>query len=549
MPEPTRGKPFEIGLVMAGAISAGAYTAGVCDFLIQALDAWEAAKADPSARVPRHDVRIRALTGASAGAMTSAIAAVAFGAEVDPVNDPAKPPPPERNRFYDAWVRQVDISRLLDTRDIKDSKVVSLLDSTALFEIATAALNVPRRAVPRRYVDDPLPVMLTVANLRGVPYGFSLYGAASQRRYGMREHMDHMRFAVGTGGAAPAGEWLLTPTEAPAGKWPVLVQAALASGAFPVGLAPRRLTNERAAYAARHGRAPLWKEDGKPVEFLCVDGGLMDNEPLELARRQLAGTGQVNPRGGEEAHRAVVMIDPFPNEAAFDEDAKIEDGLISVVQQMFGALINQARFKPEELKLAEQEDVYSRFMVAPSRSGATDGPGGVPAMASAIMGGFGGFFHESFRRHDFQLGRRNCQAFLKWHFALPVTNHPVFGGQDRAVLEEWRVREADGSVMTFDSVSEGPVPFAPVIPLCGSAAQDVPSPAMPTGSAVDRKKLRELVSKRVKKVGTALIDGELSALVGGAFRSVIGTAWSWRYASKVTDMAMEKIEGELRRLP
>ena len=38
------GNAFEIGLVMAGAISAGAYTAGVIDFLIQALDEYEKAK-------------------------------------------------------------------------------------------------------------------------------------------------------------------------------------------------------------------------------------------------------------------------------------------------------------------------------------------------------------------------------------------------------------------------------------------------------------------------------------------------------------------------
>jgi hypothetical protein len=34
----------EIGLVLAGAVSAGAYTAGVIDFLIEALDAWEGAQ-------------------------------------------------------------------------------------------------------------------------------------------------------------------------------------------------------------------------------------------------------------------------------------------------------------------------------------------------------------------------------------------------------------------------------------------------------------------------------------------------------------------------
>jgi hypothetical protein len=36
---------FRVGINMAGAISAGAYTAGVLDFLTEALDAWYKAKA------------------------------------------------------------------------------------------------------------------------------------------------------------------------------------------------------------------------------------------------------------------------------------------------------------------------------------------------------------------------------------------------------------------------------------------------------------------------------------------------------------------------
>jgi len=35
------GEEFQIGFAMAGAISAGAYSAGVLDFFIQALEAWE----------------------------------------------------------------------------------------------------------------------------------------------------------------------------------------------------------------------------------------------------------------------------------------------------------------------------------------------------------------------------------------------------------------------------------------------------------------------------------------------------------------------------
>jgi predicted acylesterase/phospholipase RssA len=547
MPEAGQPKPFDIGLVMAGAISAGAYTAGVCDFLIQALDAWEAAKADPTVRVPRHRVRIKALAGASAGAMTSAIAAVALGCELDPVADPSSPPPGERNRFYDAWVRQIDISKLLDVRDIKKNKVVSVLDATALEEIASAALRAPHR--PRRaYVEDPLPVLLTVANLRGVPYGFALYGGDSERRYGMLEHMDHMRFAVGRDGQAQPGECRLDPAEAPGGTWPKLVQAALASGAFPGGLAPRRLTNERAAYAKRHGRGPLWDGAGKPVEFLSVDGGLMDNEPLELVRRLLCGTDPINPREGELAHRGVVMIDPFPNDAVFVDPREIKDSLIQVAMQMFGALMNQARFKPEELALAEREGVFSRYMIAPSRPGASEAPDGTPAMASAIMGGFGGFFHESFRQHDFQLGRRNCQAFLKWHFALPVTNTRVFDPRERAILEEFRVRDPGGDQM-FESETHGPVPFAPIIPLVGSAAVEVPAPELPSRRAIDMKVLESQVRKRVKTVGGALIAEDLKPLVGGVVRATLGAAWSLRYAGNVTDKLMKKIDEQLARLP
>ena len=37
--------PFELGFVLAGAVSAGAYTSGVMDFMIEALQAWEDARA------------------------------------------------------------------------------------------------------------------------------------------------------------------------------------------------------------------------------------------------------------------------------------------------------------------------------------------------------------------------------------------------------------------------------------------------------------------------------------------------------------------------
>ena len=67
---------FELGLVMAGAISAGAYSAGVLDFLFEALDAYEEAKGQSGWNGPTHDVRVPVMAGASAGGMTASICAL-----------------------------------------------------------------------------------------------------------------------------------------------------------------------------------------------------------------------------------------------------------------------------------------------------------------------------------------------------------------------------------------------------------------------------------------------------------------------------------------
>jgi len=69
--------PFHIALNMAGAVSAGAYTAGVLDFLIDAVDAWYAVREAQRAQhgddietwtIPAHEVLLEVMTGASAAA-------------------------------------------------------------------------------------------------------------------------------------------------------------------------------------------------------------------------------------------------------------------------------------------------------------------------------------------------------------------------------------------------------------------------------------------------------------------------------------------------
>ena len=137
-PEPNT---FEIGLVLAGAVSAGAYTAGVLDFLFEALDTWyrskredeKAGRVGDERTVPHHTVRVQIITGASAGGMNGAIAAVALRdayprswsdeklAAVAAAGGPAPGRDVDRtlSPFYSPWVRQIDIRQLLGTSDLE----------------------------------------------------------------------------------------------------------------------------------------------------------------------------------------------------------------------------------------------------------------------------------------------------------------------------------------------------------------------------------------------------------------------------------------------
>jgi len=98
--------------------------------------------------------------------------------------------------------------------------------------------------------------------------------------------------------------------------WKRFALAALASGAFPVGLPPRALERNRSDYnrmqialADASGVAlaisPAWPHAPEPkYQFLSVDGGCVDNEPLELARVELSGGPLLkNERSGTQARK------------------------------------------------------------------------------------------------------------------------------------------------------------------------------------------------------------------------------------------------------
>jgi hypothetical protein len=118
---------------------------------------------------------------------------------------------------------------------------------------------------------------------------------------------------------------------------------------------------------------------------------------------------------------------------------------------MFPVLMNimmsQPLFKLEDIELARNDGIYSRFLVIPTRSDRF----GKGAIASASLGGFGGFFDRGFRDHDFELGRRNCQRFLQNNFGIPVSaidDNDVFRGKwSKASIDRFKYqKEVDGKM-------------------------------------------------------------------------------------------------------
>ncbi len=587
--EPADLPTLDLGLVMAGAVSAGAYTGGAIDFLLQALEAWSAAKADGAG--PPYAVTIKVVTGASAGGMTAAMFATALAEPVPPVTLATPAASRGANKFYDAWVRQISIEKLLQGRDLAQGteRVVSALDCTVLDEIAKGLIRPgpTKLAAPRPYVADPLVVALTVTNLRGVPYEVQFQGLGGTHiPYGMTLHADDVTFAV-TGGGPPAPVVGLEASITTADhavpldartvggtNWPMLADAALATGAFPFGLAPRTLSRPAGDYANREWRHPFVAYDGDrnavvsyfrrrphampvrpdyPYRFACVDGGVIDNEPMGIARDHLDwNRPEIGPRPS-----AILMIDPFPNENSFVDPYDFPDrfNLLKLAMPLIGALIAQSRFKPEELTRAADPTVFNQFMLNPTRRRPGLAKPEKHPIACGGLGGFAGFLSEDFRRHDYFLGRQNMQAFLRRHFVLPESD-PLFAQwTDENQKRPLRVRRdaqhrvvetEDDRSFVYDADGKQQPPegaltsYLPIVPLSEKLQEPEPTEPWPAFTAAQLADLRARVESRSKLVVERLIAGT----EGAAVKFLLRRAW-WLKRDQFLDAVLNRVRKEL----
>jgi hypothetical protein len=579
----TSGRTFEIGFALSGAISAGAYTAGVLDYFFQALNAWEEAKQKDPERTPQHKVNVQVIAGASAGAITGALGVVALARGFQPqqLSEAEKAAhPTESGRemqalrcvlpsLYETWVvrpRMVDPDGGIDFLSTEDldgteaagrtsaapvnpARVVSALNAKLLDDIKNKALTAPTAGdsplagQPYPYIAENLHVYMTVSNLRGIPFEVS-FGNST---YGMQTHSDRAHYVISGLGTAPSasnhwvdtdsGEQLGIGTLPEAGQplpthWDQYGTCALASSAFPIGLAPRRIDSpfanyNRRSYPFEKGGATLRPkfpaELRDPFAFLNVDGGVINNNPFDYAQYALMGDPKHAEGGSGQASRAVLMVSPFPEPPTFLPEGQPAEELVSVIRALFPALINQARFKASELVPAMNPDDCSRFLIAPHRALPEAGDQKYK-IACGLLGGFGGFLDEKFRAHDFQLGRRNCQRFLETTFGLTPDNRivSVLDGEPRFELSPGKYR---------------------VIPRLGDAWPEAPLPKWPRMSQGDFDRLMHRIEGRLAKVRPRFVQSQTA---NGIMRRLLGFGLWWAQ-DKVLDYVKQVVLSDLVR--
>jgi predicted acylesterase/phospholipase RssA len=475
----TEKTTIHAGICMAGAVSAGAYTAGVMDYLLEALEHWEKAKQlqqqGKLSGVPKHNFLIEVLGGASAGGMTAAITAAGIQGDFEPVT--AKNYTDEsistNNPLYSAWVNLKEstdqkgnhrdmMDLLLDTSDIENittnpsKEVRAGFNSDFIKDIANSMLDKRITTTYKRpYIAEGLEIFTTLTNLRGFTYKVEFKTATGPREHRMRMHRDYAFFKINE----KADSKFLSNDgripvhfNAPKGlNTEILKQAAMSTGAFPVGLESRELNRAR-HYIEKSKYINLLEAEKVQYHFLPegdflslnVDGGVINNEPYEITEQLLEDRREarliadysrkinvdgVEPpafkipdisRNASDFENLVLMIDPFPSEDIPEDAFRIQKAWRNVLPTILSAMRSQLMMKDEQIKRAYLDEDYTRFLIMPQRTDANHQDQKY-TIACGSLGGFGGFFSKEFRKHDYFLGRRNCQRFLQHHFTVPVS--------------------------------------------------------------------------------------------------------------------------------
>lgn len=342
-----------LALIMGGGVSLGTYTAGALTELYYALREIN--------RAGSVTMRVEVLVGASAGAMTAALFAKTLACD-----DPAV-----TELMYEAWVNQIDISKLAPA-NATTFNPLSLLQSDIIDTIGATTLIPPPPNAPWSYAADTLRLGFTGTNLGGIPLSMTY-----DSRDGAMVFDDHAdAFIVELNKA--------DPPQATTDRWERIRRAAIASGAFPAAFPPRQVDRgQNEDPIADFEFLSFPNGTPNPVGMWYCDGGVFDNEPIGLAKKlvsKCAGFGQP----GIEYRYIVIDHDLARNQwKPFDPPQTLVSALGGVV----GAIMEQGTSKDylRAMKInehANSQRVAVKGQLLPLVTSVQ--PGALPALAAGL---------------------------------------------------------------------------------------------------------------------------------------------------------------------
>ena len=451
-------KNIHLGIVMAGAVTAGAYTAGVMDYLVNSLKLWEQkhANGDP---VPKPNVKLDVFTGASAGSITAAVTLLALATgRTKPVEDLYNDFSMD-NLFFYTWVNlgleqhEVMWQKLLDTTDLEDGDLKSIFNTSFIDELVEkiVAQTDGEDIVPLpKFVNPEIDVLMTLSNLRGIPINLSFSAEDEDVAHTMIYHkaFAHFKYKRSQFDYEDAGKLpLVFENKALLAQF---LEISRASGAFPIGLRSSLIENIDNEYIQANLKEIFGTEVNiEPIlpetySFIAVDGGMTNNEPIAEALRIM-----------KQRHQdpLIILIDPFPNYIDKEEELNYDltkDSVFDITPQLIKTLRNQVLFKESDLVELFQDDIR-RSMIWPTRYQKDDETGKMVkkmnSIACGALDGFAGFLSRDFRVHDYMLGQKNCQNFLRYYFHLEADDHPYCDEWTEEMKEQYALKNKDGKWM------------------------------------------------------------------------------------------------------
>jgi len=524
----TRTK-YNISLAVSGAALGGVYSAGVLDFLLQALREAEKAYDDRDIRAQPWEVNLTDLVGTSSGGISAGLAASILSLDYEPLRsdfDPQVHCPPKNNTLYDFWIRLCTAEEFLNNEDLRDYRpkrrrkscfsccrknsndsenlekppvVRSIFSAYSMHMLLlTSIMEQTVECAPQRFAKD-LILTLPTTNLSGVPY-VAKQANSSKENLVVYSHADYMKFNVNSEALVKEAYPLDLSESRSSTQWKRLIDSMAATSAYPGLLAPVPLSNSKSFYDSRYPESPIWNDSSDPeIEFQGVDGFLC-SKPYDIAEMSMRRCSPENNPDlcGDPSSSwgSVILIDAFPPKPRVIE--RKEMGLPEILKETWLATKAHAGFKHELVTRAQNPDDLSTFLIAPNPC--EPDLAGRPVLNSASLA------HEGLRIYDFMRGRRDAQRFLKQVFVLrpeDAVKNPIFKG---AKVDD------DGLVR--------------IIPLFGSASLECIDPERPTICKEDIENLQKLITVRIKRVIDVSVDNY------GLYK----TAGFWRVSSKLQNV-------------